>query len=749
MSKLTITLLSDWHIGSGTGIPGGIDRLIQRDAHNLPYIPAKTLTGILRDGCELVVAGLDEGQTGRWHEWLEYLFGSQPPLEAQGTEKTPIPAALSIRSAHFPKSLQQALNGKRELQAALTFVKPGVAIDPNSGTAKPDYLRFEEMARSGSYLEAEYALPLMDDSQTRTAQALLLAGATVAERIGAKRRRGAGKCEIKLAGLDLTELLHDLEQTPPDVPLTLLDDPGEIEHQTPSENWHEIELQIETQSPLIIHARTLGNLVSTLDYIPGTALLPIVAKQLGSIVNVGQAIANNQLIVTNATREVEEQAGRPMPFALFQEKQNRQNIYNRLGESNTEDDQTPNRPQLKGLRAGYVGQNAYSVGSTGVTTHNTVEDKTQRPNETVGGVYSYEAISPQTKFRSKIHIQSPLISQADAAKCLGELATVNQQIGRSKKDDYGLVKITIVDPISKTEIPIASNKELRVWLLSDVLIRNSRLRPSTNPADLITELGAKLGVELKLQPDSMSSVTRSKRTDSWQTRWGLPRPSLVGLSAGSCFLVTADREISGETLAKLERTGIGERTVEGYGRLCFNDPLLMEAEPKLTEDRSSVDSSSGGSAPLSTNLDQYVQTIEREAWREAIRRTSLSLAADPVKRREILGITIDDRNGLKESKPSMSQLGVLRSIVMTVIKADFSHNLDDWLSSLTDKWTQDSLEKIRPLLNDSDRIWSLLESIDFDRLTLTTETALQQALWLEAVQILVISCLRAHKRDVE
>ena len=77
MSQLTITMLSDWHIGSGTGRPGSVDRLIQRDTNNLPYIPAKTLTGILRDGCELVVEGLDEGKTGRWHDWLEYLFGSQ------------------------------------------------------------------------------------------------------------------------------------------------------------------------------------------------------------------------------------------------------------------------------------------------------------------------------------------------------------------------------------------------------------------------------------------------------------------------------------------------------------------------------------------------------------------------------------------------------------------------------------------------------------------------------------------------
>ncbi|HBL14417.1 MAG TPA: hypothetical protein DD379_24120, partial [Cyanobacteria bacterium UBA11162] len=59
--KVTIKLESDWHIGSGAGRPGDVDRLVQRDRNGLPYIPGKTLTGIWRDACELVALGLDNG----------------------------------------------------------------------------------------------------------------------------------------------------------------------------------------------------------------------------------------------------------------------------------------------------------------------------------------------------------------------------------------------------------------------------------------------------------------------------------------------------------------------------------------------------------------------------------------------------------------------------------------------------------------------------------------------------------------
>jgi CRISPR-associated protein Csx10 len=765
MSKLTITMLTDWHVGSGTGRPGNIDRLIQRDRHNLPYIPAKTLTGILRDGCELVAAGLDEGLQGEWHNYLEYLFGSQPAIAQGVVEETPIPAALSLRSAYLPKTLNDALQGQPELISALTFVKPGVAIDSHLGTAKPDCLRFEEMARGGSYLEAEYRLdPRLKGEQLEAAKALLVAGVSTIERLGGKRRRGAGRCRIKLSEENLETALKYLDTNlkPPKLLLESIQTKSESKDIVNSEKWYTIEIQLETQSPLIVHARTLGNLVSTLDYIPGTALLPIISRKLGEIIDLGSAIANKQIIVSNATLEVDGQQGRSMPFALFQEKQDKQVVYNRLGEDfNVVSD---DKPQLKGMRAGYLSDKSQAKLSKNVNTHNIVDDKVQRPNEEVGGVYSYEAIATHTKFRAKIHIQDTVISSDKFLACLLKLVATQTEIGRSKKDDYGLVKITAVNPfVNKNPDIELIPGELRVWLLSDVLIRNSRLRPSTDPQDLATELGTKLGVSLTLKPNCLSSLARSRRTDSWQTRWGLPRPSLVGLSAGSCFLFEVTGEIEVDKLTELQLTGIGERRAEGYGQLCFNDLFLMNDKPSLSE--VSEDKPPGDKDikrkpidPQNLEIYNYAQTIEIEAWREAIRRQSISLAADPIQREAILGIKKnDDKNTTEKSKPSMSQLGVLRSIVMNSLDSDPTQNsaVNNWIEKLPqkikEKWAEKSLDKVRSLLTNPDKVWSFLKTIPFDRLTLTVEgiTTLKQELWRETVQNLVIDCIRAHKRDLE
>ena len=194
--KATFTLqlefLSDWHVGSGTGRPGDVDRLVQRDRHNLPYIPAKTLTGIWRDACERVAYGLDNGVSdGIWHQWVNYLFGDQPALRGPDdqTDQRPCPAALSIRTAHFPQALKAALKDKPKLHSLVSIIKPGIKIDLNTGCAEPDCLRMEERVRGGALLQADCTLllphaaertdedpPTAQDSQVAVAYALLVAG---------------------------------------------------------------------------------------------------------------------------------------------------------------------------------------------------------------------------------------------------------------------------------------------------------------------------------------------------------------------------------------------------------------------------------------------------------------------------------------------------------------------------------------------------------------------------------------------
>ncbi len=791
--SLTITMHSDWHVGSGTG-RAELDSIVQRDADDLPYLPAKTLTGILRDGCEQAAQALDSGLTGQWNDWLKVLFGDQPALATTPLEHEPRPAIVSIHSARLDENLRQALGQKQELRTAIAFMKPGVAIDAESGCAKDDYLRFEEMVRQGAILTAEAqvnfseAYPhLSTDKYLPFVQGLLTAGAKMVQRLGGKRRRGNGRCEIQLnwgdKGDPLTwlkdhydELPEIPELQPTNCAVSLSDNPLNADG-----TWVTVPLTVTTESPLVLPARTVGNLVECLDYIPGRYLLRYLHKKLGNCVNISQAIANNALILTNATLKIDQQPGHPTPFCLFGEKldgglSKGRNVYNRFQETN------PQGVQLKGERGGYLGPwtdnalPAYGKVDLALYTHNTIKDEIQRPSEEVGGLYSYEAIPAGLTFHAELRVSAAVNQELSKNNPnWHDLLTGKTRIGQSKKDQYGGVKITVDSPPNpaNTQTPksqdISSGDPLYVWFLSDVLMRGDRLNPTLNPDDFTQALAKELGVSLHLRehPSCFSMMLRQRRTESWQVRWGLPRPSLLGWQAGSCLVYTVEGNLDPNKLKQVAIRGIGDRRAEGYGQLSFNDPLLTDNTLSQKQRDSEVGESTTRNPTailLSKNRNtqttnqvpddvfKYARLIEKAAWREAIQSQALAIAQNPQTRQEVLGIKI---NG-EDSCPPMSQLGGLRSVMGKLRKRDDRSAITSWITALEnvenrrEKWPGNSLKQIKDLVTDTHKIWQIL-NLDSKKLTLTDDgtSKLQATLWAEAVRTLVDAMIRAHKRDLE
>jgi len=827
--RIAITMDSDWHIGSGTGRRGDIDRLVKRDRNGLPYLPAKTITGIWRDACELLATGLDEGtvidedtKKGYFSQLVDYLFGDQPALAEGAIATSPREAALSVRAAHFPEALSNALKDKPILKEAISFVKVGVTIDVNNGCAIEDNLRFEEVVRGGITLTSDCQLKLPVESELqKLCFALIVASTKFFEKIGGKRRRGNGHCSVKIESVPidewitwLGEYLSSDQLSLPKIPELNIDKNESQEGDLikgKENSWQTIRLQIEAISPIVISQRTVGNVVETLDYIPGTHLLRMVRRQLVKhnpelALSIDTAIAHNDMVVTNATIAIGDRQSYPTPFILAGEKMGggiakSAKIYNRFA------DQSPKDIQLKSERGGYLacaiadGKPTYPIYQTvGITaeTHNIVEDAVQRPTEKTGGVYTYEAIAAGTVFQAEVrlhkHIANSIAQTQDRWQKIlgGETA-----IGQSKKDDYGRVSVTVLELENQISFSSTTANTLAVWLLSDVLLRDERLRPTTDPEYLRAEIQKHLGIELKLfdsdkpksqEESSISLLTRSHRIDSWQVRWQKPRPSLVGIGAGSCLhfeipsgVVTEEKiRKMKKSLTEIERSGIGERRAEGYGQVCFNHPLLSQplSELKLTktDNISDVESVS----PLIPE-HPYARTIERAAWQKAIQQKVLAKAED---RKTLLYI------GVEKDKPRMSQLGALRSVLSNLQSFSDAPQAIRWLNHLEErrnrceKWHPESLEKIKKYLTKENLIWIDLElyiappsktetgtSADFDKekwaeelrkwaeelrklvapitLTETGADILKQELWAEALYALVDACIRAHKRELE
>lgn len=47
--KYTLTFLSDWHAGSGLSSGSDADAIVMKDPQNLPFLPGKTIKGLIKD----------------------------------------------------------------------------------------------------------------------------------------------------------------------------------------------------------------------------------------------------------------------------------------------------------------------------------------------------------------------------------------------------------------------------------------------------------------------------------------------------------------------------------------------------------------------------------------------------------------------------------------------------------------------------------------------------------------------------
>jgi CRISPR-associated protein Csx10 len=763
--QLRLTMLSDWHVGTGAGRPGSVDRLVARDDDGLPFVPAKSLTGVWRDACERLAAGLDDDAPGGWSALVDRIFGDQPALRSATPEHRPQPATLAIRAARMPESLARHLRvggtddePRRLLRDALTFVKPGVKIDSQTGRAQDDHLRFVEMARVNSVLTSRATLSL--DGETRDAAlALLVAGGLLVERIGGKRRRGAGRCRLEVGGPGIPTpeaAIAWLESHAP--PPRAVRDSAAAVAPTGSMDasdaaWVALPYELRLDAPAVVAAHTVGNVIETLDHVPGTLLLPHVTRALAAVaIDVRSAIARGDLRVLPATIRVDGHPGRPMPLALHRSKNAATeplDVINVLAAGRPEDG-----AQVKPLREGYVGERS-SAGVAHATvrivsrTHNVVDDERQRPTADVGGVYTYEAIAPAT-FAGRILLRGSLWQKVASSPDWRKALSGPCRVGRSKKDDYGAATFTVAGEPSPARRERAAGSRLVVWLQSDLLVRDDRLRPDPSVEGLRRALLAAFDPDgsrgIRLEPAG-PAFARVRRTESWQQSWGLPRPSLVGLQAGSCVAFSIVGVITADDLARIEAAGIGERTAEGYGQVSFDDPLLAEPTTRLRKPAESAADARPRAAAIASSdpAFPFAAAIEEQAWREIIRRRALER-----------GAAYQELFRWTEKAPPMSQLGGLRSAVSGVVDDAGAKRAIDWLDHLTknpkrsEKWPSAAFNEIKKLLEQPARVWELLDEPGVAGWPILTEGArdrLRGRLWPTAVRSLVQAAIRACKRD--
>lgn len=678
---LKVTFESDWHIGSGAGIPGSIDRQVLRDDNGLPYVPGKTLTGILRDAAEWVATTRDRIENGnKWAGALHSLFGSQKNEE----KITPSEAILGISNANFSQEVTDALRTNDDIRNALFVVRPGIKIDPNTGCTLKDHLFSTEEVRGGCVLYARIRLSQELDLN----QKKLFGDAVKAvRRIGGKRRRGGGRCRL--------ELLSDKKsETSTHNSVELL--PGVGEDQV-TEGHVIMDFRLTTLQPVIVNKVTLGNVVKSDATLPGVVLLPYLTRNILGLdddpawqLRMQGAVMNGEFSVGCFLPEFDGHIASPVPLSFAQPK-GEARIINRIV--------TPadDKKQWKDLRSGYVfameGQKLFYAKVEDLfvlRTHNTIDDKRQRPTEDAGGLFTYQAIREGLVFRGTVRVSASFwkeICQKLPPEKLKRLENGITSIGQSRKDEYGRIRLEYVGSSKPQTLPeLVNGKYLLVYMASDILFRDNRQSYTADPEVLREGLAAALGLELKNLDWGAAPVSplggdrghclRTGRRESWHTRWSLPRPSLVYLQAGSvCAFEVMNPECWDQQKAqKIETEGLGGRRAEGYGRLQFNPSFLACDDFEIHEYRKKLDEVQVHITLQAPSEDSFLRLLQDEACKRrfthAVRRT----------------IYRNIKELLEQDRPATSQFGALREAAASISDGEGGWKVfDAWLGAKFDE----------------------------------------------------------------
>lgn len=176
--KYKIEFFSNWHCGSGLAAGADVDALVVKDSYGLPYVPGKTLKGLLREAAEEL-----NGKSNL----VNKIFGMS------GDEKLSEADNQRVGEAFFGNATLQdgPTIAASNLTPYLYQTFSSTAIDENSGIAKDNTLR-----------KIETVVPCILEGEIKNipveGQSLIGEAMQLIKRMGTGRNRGYGRCKISV-----------------------------------------------------------------------------------------------------------------------------------------------------------------------------------------------------------------------------------------------------------------------------------------------------------------------------------------------------------------------------------------------------------------------------------------------------------------------------------------------------------------------------------------------------------------------
>ena len=174
----TINFYSDWHCGSGLSSGADLDALVIKDQNRLPFIPGKTMKGLVREAIEEINEFLP-AEEKKTQDAINEVFGKEENVQG----------CCFFTNAHLDEQLQNEIT-ENKLQKYLYRTMASTAIDEN-GIADEHSLRSMEVTVP---CELKGEIPHVPDDFS----SLFKKGLSFIKRLGQNRNRGLGRCTIKI-----------------------------------------------------------------------------------------------------------------------------------------------------------------------------------------------------------------------------------------------------------------------------------------------------------------------------------------------------------------------------------------------------------------------------------------------------------------------------------------------------------------------------------------------------------------------
>ena len=531
----------------------------------LPIFRGRTLKGLLSEEIAALLPVL-ERDPGPWHDAAVELFGRS------GLSTN---AAIGFGNGALHAAYHEAAKQWKNLVSeTLTVTRQQTQIEDHTGAPKKGSLRSSKLARAGLvfHFSLREGRPISDRAL------FLLAAATASlKRAGLHRNRGWGEIEASLwlDNVDRTQtLLPGLQGGKLNIHRS-----KPAASQAKSLKASVLQLDITLNSPAVLaKSGAEPSTVESHDFLPGTSILGALASRWLASNRVKDAAGDptfRKLFLDGTTRYLNAypQHGNrrylPVPKTWLHEKYKETPLKDLAADGVT--------PSLddKALGSGFVWIERDEDEGTRITLcttevktflHHKRDRSLGRATKDSGDLYSYQAITAGQSFRSYVLCEDESLS--------GVVAELFQRgplsLGRSRSASYGGNPTVKVKALSEdwSEFPLPQELEdfehLSVTLLSDYIGERHGV---ADAGVLIEEIKSHLNISSEVK---VSKFLASGQAGGYVGAWKMPRPTSATLAAGSVLVFhQAPSDLDQKLLRQLERSGLGARRAEGFGRLAF------------------------------------------------------------------------------------------------------------------------------------------------------------------------------------